>query len=476
MRSFTLVSLFVVCALHAETMGWRIPLERFTSELHPEYAAPDHRVPQLEKHPAKSAFFKKGDQLLDLSKILNLTAVRTQRAAHPFSSELDLEDVEESPHQCEWVVWNKRSGMIVAKGSSAQLLLLDHQLKINSLPCQVRSTVTLKTTEGAKHTLMLSGRNSEESELEGPTLACKVSHWVTEDREFINSHLSVDYRQPNGDVFEIRAKLGTSNHSTVRVAEWEESGSGWTMDIHTRTFTPAGVPFDEIRWVENDGKLENYRVFYGSQAGPTTASRKINGLLSRTFDVPPDYLTRIAHRHNPTPDPFAKDPLPEMVDTLENEGAVDVRSHLGDCGVSFDHPGSMAVFSLNPPKLFVCNDEENLHLVEQMTLGSVCNPPPVVSVRADWKFGHAQIASNSGEIGSINYKQMDETQGHLEVASNAGSNNHCIDLKFALKPVHTPLSLGYSLTLFNATEVEAARFSSDGDEHPVKMAAEIQNP
>lgn len=113
-RLICAVLLLSAAAVHASmTAAWKVPVELYAS-------LSEEGSRKLTAPPGASAFFHPGDELWDIAE---------QVMWHSPASLHDREGKPE-PWPGEWLVWNARSGMIVARGSEIDLLLLDQTLDV----------------------------------------------------------------------------------------------------------------------------------------------------------------------------------------------------------------------------------------------------------------------------------------------------------------------------------------------------------
>jgi hypothetical protein len=470
----------LLVSVQAEIMGWRVPLERLTSELWPSYYEPDYRVPPLDKPPEESAFFKKGDHLLDLSDIAaGFVVIRQQEPsadADPFAVAPKVAIQIQERLLCEWIVWNERSGMIVAKGDPVPLLLLQKSLQLDELPTRIEITFTLTPLVGEPETISLSGRSGEMFKATNQRLEIEVAPVTSDDKSFADIQFAVAYRQPNGEVFLANCSTTLEARASKRVAAWKEGKAGWALDMSWQGFTTSGVPFEKLQWVEREGELvtySNHREFYKQQQ---IGNEKVGDLIVRAFDVPPDFLERITGDPVDTGiDPFAPADLPQALKGRISNDLLDVQDALVSHGVAFTHPDSRAIFSPVTSSLIVFNDPINLDLVEQIVGHGGCGQGYNVSIHSDWGLGTAMLATRSGEKASISSTLSDEEFELFEVAPNVASNGHIIDLNLSLEPKSKATSLASAVTLENELETEVARYTNEGEERLIKVKAVIED-
>ena len=474
-KSFTLVCLFFVSTLHAETMGWRVPLEHFTSELYPEYAAPDHRVPQLEKRPAKSAFFKKGDRLLDLSQIIEPQIRLSSDIAgfDPYEGSQGSDTELKPQHRCEWIVWNPRSGMLVARGNTVQLLLLRSFLQINQLPARVETSLVLKTSSGDQKKVGISGRSGERMHATSPMLDFEVAPSLSPDKDIADIQFVVSYRCPNGELFEVNSATTMGPRKLTPIAAWKEHGDGWSMSLSWTAYTTYGVEWDDIEWIEHEGKVMTLQTYDESPNSEPLDLIKVGELVVRTFRVPPDFPQRLAGTYDDEADPFAVEDLPLPLRPGGRSPLLDMRKLLEAYGVKFEHPDSLAFYRPASSTLVIVSDAEGIDLIEQIAGYGGCGHASNTLVHANWQLGSATLTTRSGEKASISSTLMDERSTLLEIAPCVGANQRLIDLQYFLEPSSKVISLSSAVTLQNDLETKVAVSTDEGQECPVLMRAVI---
>ena len=119
------------------TVAWKMPVERVA----PSFA----ESPPLDKPPGDSAFFQPGDKLWDLSKEVIWRVpddAKVEEEADPFAvTEPGQVEVD---WKGDWIVWNSRSGMIVARGSWHDVLVAEEVLGCEKLPKVIRARIEVK--------------------------------------------------------------------------------------------------------------------------------------------------------------------------------------------------------------------------------------------------------------------------------------------------------------------------------------------
>jgi len=134
--------------------------------------------PPMEQLPGESKFLQPGDKLFDLSGTVNL-GLRVKAEDHP--SGVVKGHAPEPEFQGDWIVWNVRSEMVVARGSWNDIELA--KLSIGGgewIPMVLRTKFELSDHAG-KRTLALVSRSGESSEAEFEGLKVRVEPTIGAD-------------------------------------------------------------------------------------------------------------------------------------------------------------------------------------------------------------------------------------------------------------------------------------------------------
>lgn len=151
--------LLVASAFAEETAAWQLPVERLIPG-----GMENPQVTKLDEPPGESVFFQTGDELWDLTKAVRFVMWEVPTwevptidpSQDPFADPFGVpyEPAWEVRKQIAfsgiWLVWNARSGQIVARGSRGELGMVEDALQIRKLPHQVITTAVVKSDGSEK--------------------------------------------------------------------------------------------------------------------------------------------------------------------------------------------------------------------------------------------------------------------------------------------------------------------------------------
>lgn len=405
-----LVWLFVAGPSDAFTAAWKVPIERIA----PGFKG-NAKIPKLGKPPGESVFFLPGDELWDLSKILQIK----EGAGPPFEGH----KVIDVPWTGDWVVWNARSGMAIASGSRNDLLIAERIFSPN--PDEVFCRALFEWSRGAKAEILrkLSGpwRSSERSKIEADGAVAKLEcrHMGKDIEWFFN--LSWPGADP-GTTWELTSQCVTEENKRSALAHHSTGDEQWSIHGTLSRELEDGTPLSERRQIEKVGNQEKW-------PRPEKLPEKfpIDGTLALArYEVEMDFLSR------------GKD-LPQIEEIQAPENLRDsVRGRFKDAtaylrhyGVALKSPGSFAAYDPLLSVLVVIGDQNDHDLCQKITADL-----------DSWKYQNLQVCASfdpssfgflcqAGMKASIALKRSGEKEDlSFEVAPGWGEKN--LDLTYAL--------------------------------------------
>lgn len=233
----------------AEVVGWKAPLAWVSRNLPTQGAGLERKLTA----PEPSVFFLPGDELVDVG-------------------------VAELPGQAaalDWMVWNARSGMLVAKGEIDNLSRLEEVLGLDQMPNQCRIVVELFDVApgggppGGVPALGLSAVARSGVALTASTqgaageLKFEAGPISEADGTAISLPLQVSGRRAEGAALEAATLLYLSAGQPLWMARDFEGGKG--IDIVVTGFVELidGTPLPQARWIQS-----------GKEMLPLTAQRR----------------------------------------------------------------------------------------------------------------------------------------------------------------------------------------------------------
>jgi hypothetical protein len=343
-----IVIVFVEVTSASVTAAWKVSIEKIAPGF-----KDDAKVRKLDKLPGDSVFFKGGDELWDISGVLQ---IKTDVGA-PFEEQ----KVTHVPWTGDWVVWNARSGMAIASGSRNDLLIAERIFAPDD--DQVFFHTQLEWSRGAKAEVFrkLSG------------------HWCLSDR----TKIEVDGAEAELECWsmgsEIRVFFDLSWPGAEAASKWEISsgcvtregkptplvshGSGderWFIHATISRELGDGTPLSERRSIEKEGKRQQWPP---SLEQPDALPIDDSLSLVR-YGVSSNFLSQ-------------KEDLPEIkeIEAPENlRNSVrgrfkDAKGFLRHYGVALKSPDSFAGYDPLLSVLVVIGEERDHETCRQITAG-----------------------------------------------------------------------------------------------------------
>jgi hypothetical protein len=171
------LSLLAPLAQCAVTVGWKIPVDRVAPEL-----ATNENVRKLAKPPGRSAFFQPGDELWDIS-------AEVMGRASP-------EEPVPAKWPGEWLVWNARSGMIVARGTRGDIFFAQSVIGIEEQQRVVRTRFDLvRGTAEKVSSASLVTMSGEKASFDAAPLKIQVDPTLSSESDIIDEHVRVAWTE-----------------------------------------------------------------------------------------------------------------------------------------------------------------------------------------------------------------------------------------------------------------------------------------
>jgi hypothetical protein len=293
-----LMMLFLVAAGvgHASvTVAWKMPVERVV----PSFA----ESPPLAKPPGDSTFFQPGDKLWDLSKKMTWRVpdeAKVEGEVDPFAENGDGQ--VEVDWKGDWLVWNSRSGMIVARGSWHDVLVAEQVLGCDELPKVVRARIEVNGS-GKPRSMSLVSRSGEKASLEMNGLRAEVEPVSSSDGGAIDSPFRVSWPTEDGrGSWDVKTAVSLPEGSPCRIASHGTKGQGWELVVATEQELLDGTPWKQFRWLET---ADGLKPWPGSMARRLPLHKQLDAdrwlTVYPTFPGFTDYLLRRT-RLKPSPD------------------------------------------------------------------------------------------------------------------------------------------------------------------------------
>lgn len=407
LRSVLLLWLCFTALVHASvTAAWRVPVEVFAPGYRKEGALigdpsqPKPEKAKLAKPPAKSAFFQLGDELWDVSEEVMARAESGSDAKLQWSG--------------EWMVWNARSQMIVARGSAADIMVVDAALDRSELPVVVKTKLELvKGTDRKVHELSLLSASGESASGRAGGMEAKVRGVNLNQIDGVTGQ-EIDVRWEAGDL-EAKVLVHLDLYdSRTRIARFGNGADQWELFATGGLAYSHGVPVSEVRWKEVEGKLEVWPTMDFMDSGELA-------MVPLADELQIGILAVRSHHHigldlgdagdEAAPDPFQTEASPsKRVRKIPASGdlakwisgdLIDVRTLLQENGLKFAHPRAFAGYDQHSRRLFLVSSRVDIQLCEQILGGIGCAISSGAWTETDAPSGNWGLACRSGEESRI---------------------------------------------------------------------------
>jgi len=470
MRSFTASLLSIALAasaISAETVAWKIPLSQIAHD-----GIETAGVTKLMKPPGESVFFRKGDVLWDLAKVLRKDA---KPAAAP-----------------DWVVWNSTSKRIVAKGSLSSVWALHRLLGYENIPTQCRLRIDAskvpadgsspdldKKADSSLELIVKSGQKGEASISEnGSTLRFSGSPISSEDKSLIDLDLEISSFLPDGPSLKLNTAVALKNGSSVWLARESDGDTGTDVVITATVELADGTPFSESAFREIAGAavpLVSPRVASGFVAiedkrwlswvgfgGEILHSAVLSNQEDVDQNVDPFAYTSTQER--PPLGGFPEIDLPPELVPFFGGSAFDVSKELKAMGIIVGGD-EIAGYDPSTERIFLYSG--NATEIDKLTsvFMTFCYDPPTTIEIGLQSRGLTKILGRSGHKITLEATRTDPSRERIfEMEPTVGENDDLVDLRIRFDEIagEAPVrSLNTSVTLVVSEPLELMKGRSD---------------
>lgn len=428
-----LVFMFAAGAGHAKmTVAWMMPVE--IAELH----FPD-LPPPLEKHPGNSAFFQPGDKLFDVSGSVNL-GLRLEAGDNKSSVPA------ETGWRGDWIVWNSRSGMIVAHGSWNDIQTAEDVGGFGSLiPMVVRTQVELTNVHGTRNLSFIS-RSGEKSafEFEGLKAVAEI-HASERIGAVIDNRVEITWSAKAGEApWAISTAVSCRDGHRINLARHGQDDHKWNLTMVTTRESTDGTPWLELRsiespngvvpWVEDIGPGDAVRVKCGPRQWVGIFQLEAAGLDDL---LPPEDSASISTVDAPA----------IVLDWVHGELA-DVRQPLIKKGIDFGGDSQFAGVDRRGRRLFVLGSESDLDIVgEAVELMHAEDADPPIWIETNPESGGWGLACQSGEMAEIRKAAEKDPDNLLfRIEPTRGGSGSVFDLRYEFDVVGGAAPTGHLMS------------------------------
>ncbi|MBK1826915.1 hypothetical protein [Haloferula rosea] len=468
MRSVLVLWLMAAIAHGAEVVGWRVPLDWLISPWAQEGATRDLTAP-----PEASAFFEKGDHLVDVKAALNKvlpyqnTSELDPFAPHPESKDRTFEG--------DWVVWNERSRMLVAKGDWENLGLIEGLVVSKRMPILIRCEVVFKSpSEDTGSSYQLLVRSGEKGLRVVETVSIEVEARSRREFDWVDLRLKFCHPMDERRVLKLEGGVLLASDEPTTLGFWEdESGKRWEIMATATPVTMDGYSLKDLLWMERDGKVEKLHP-EGEMAEREAKEVELpDGLVLRRYHVAPGLLEALPFGRTEE-EQWRPIKLLEVPDTLRGTGlgGVDAAGILSSNGVRFSHPLAMAGFFRSGSMLVMVNTRADHDLVEKILSSGLFSPPVHLWVELDWNGGGVGIRSRSGERSSLDVFDGEEHSSGIGILGTLGARSEIADVSYELVPAPGSSWKG-ATTVLAGHEVDLGSQHVDGVAMKVSLKASV---
>jgi hypothetical protein len=392
-----LVWLCLAAFAHASvTVAWKLPVDVFA----PGYRGLDPlgeeppKKHKLAKPPGESVFFEAGDELWDVSQEVIQQARLRRKTGDPAKG---------IQWGGQWMVWNARSQMIVARGSEADIMMAGAALDLSVLPVLARTKLELVRGGDAK------GREVSALSSSGETARVKVDgieaavravdggwHGGLTEQDILLSWQSGEMKgevSVHLDLYDLRTRIARFGSGED---QWEVFATGGMAYSH-------GVPISEVRWKEEHGKTVAWPLRETSESAIAPLDENLKIAI---FKVRPDLPSLLGGGDDGEEDPFGGEDRPPalaMIPVSEELGRwmggelLDLKPLLRRNGVKLDYPKAYAGYDRVSDRLFVIATPTELDLCELTVRGVGCSISRGAWTETDAASGNWGLACRSGE-------------------------------------------------------------------------------
>ena len=459
-----------LCVPAAVTVAWKLPIER----LAPDYET-SSTIRKLDKPPARSAFFQPGDVLWDVSKAWPWPQEgEAVEEADPFDPDPDRGDKLPDDWEGEWVVWNSRSGMFVARGSWGDIRRVERGIKFAERPTLLHTTVQWEEAGKQVASLSLVTRSGEESSFsaDGRSLKLTVVGSASQWSRAVDMAAAVAWPgKEGGSRWEVLTGVTLMEGKRARLARQGSGADAWELFATVTKESVEGTAHDEARWIEMGGQLHLWKhpVF-----GERNVRKRLDAdRIVAVYSVPPTLVSGI---DEDKPNLGLREvPAPEHLGDLIAEPLLDAAETLRSNGVDVSGQGFYAGYHPATFSLVVVGDAEVHDFCEAMFPVSR-RLPGIMWISTNESFGSWGLTARSGERARI-VRTGGDGELLFEIEPTLGGNGHVMDLALKADIVQDAGSRGRldsTVTLWADRPLTIGRrAAADGVEMPLEVSATV---
>lgn len=440
------------------TAAWKLAIEARI----PHHES-DGRVRKLAKPPGESAFFEAGDEIWDVSTALTWEVDVPAPTDDPFQDPIQVP--RRFDWKGDWVVWNARSQMFIARGSWSQILLVGEVLGFKEHPIVLRSRLEVAprgdSKAGKARTISFVSRSGHKSRAESDGTAAEVEAFASASDNICDVRCRLSWPAEAGDRrWDFHTGVIVREDVRTRLARKGSGRDAWDAWLTVSRELPSGLPFGQVRWIESGGRIERWALLEpgGDRWRKVLGPNRVLGIHPLTEH---EFAGLIGVEEVFTlPDVVAPPELEEWV----RGSLIDVGDFLRSNGVKIDlAAGDFGGFDPRNGRIVVVADEMGQDLVEAMFSKGRDGLPPQVWIETDPESGGWGLSARSGERAGIARRAGEAPDLLFEIEPTLGPDGHTIDLSYKFDIVPENRAIG---RLDSATTLASGK--------PVKLVTKSQ--
>ena len=448
------------------TAAWKVPIGS---------RIPDHetaeKVRKLDKPPGESAFFEAGDELWDVSKAL-AWEVQVEEAGGDDPFEAREFVPMKVDWKGDWIVWNARSGMFIARGPWSQILLVGDVLGFRNQPILMRSR--FEVVDGLQggdsklakpRELAVVSRSGEKGRVMLEGFEAEVDGTATASGEICDLHCHLSWpSRVVGHRSDLRTGVTVREGVRTRLARQGKGPDAWEAWLTVSRELLDGTPFGKVRWIENDDGIKPWANFEpgGENIRRTLGPDRELGI----YPVSESFLEALAGTGKVSI-------LPEVVTAADIAGwsrvsLIDLGKPLRENGLKLDAAaGHFGGFDPRSNSVVVVADSTNQDLAEAIFSTGCYQPPLQLWIETNGESGGWGLACRSGEKVAISRRAGKATDLVFEIEPTLAADGHTLDLRYKFDIVVGDRAMGRvesAATLTSGKPVKVVTGSKEGAE------------
>jgi hypothetical protein len=458
----------------AVTVAWKVPIESHASDFRS-----DDRYRKLDQPPATSAFFQAGDELWDVSKAIPwprgfkpTKREKEEEGKDPFAADTsdgwNWNGEPDGEWAGQWVVWNARSRMFIARGSWEDVRQIEAGLGFNGRLEVLRTKLELVEAGKPSRSVSLLSRSSEKAKMEMDGFKAEVEAYGRDWSLENSARLVVKWpAEKESATWELATALALTDAKPLRVAGHGIGTEEWELFASIEREWLDGTPVSQGRWIEEKGAISLWLVpRYRRDASP--AQDLEEGYKMSLFDIGEVTPLRMVGQGAEIPSVAVE--VPEKAAGLLRGSVIDLRPHLALNGIRLEEAREFAGFDPVSGHLLVIARDRWVREVENLlaTCGhSGCSR----WVKTGPEAGAWWLSSQSGVKATLTRKRNGETDLLFETELTLNADEESFDIHYRLQPRPGQLLQSRGTFLVDTPREAGSFTAADGREVKVILTA-----